>query len=70
MFGAVEIGEALGKDVGEWREQAEQVCKANLERLYSPRRMSFIKCIRVKYKSSDPIGYDVFASSVFDVDAV
>ena len=70
LFGAVEIGNALGKDVEEWRQQAEQVREAILERLYSPRRRSFIKCIRVKYKSSDPIGYDAYASSVIDVDAV
>ena len=70
LFGAVEIGEALGKDVEDWRHQAEQVRRAILESLYSPRRRSFIKCIRVKYKSSDPIGYDAFASSVIDVDAV
>ena len=70
LFGAVEIGKALGKDVEEWRLQAEQVKEAILERLYSPRRRSFIKCIRVKYKSSDPIGYDAYASVVIDVDAV
>ncbi|MCG7850499.1 MAG: glucoamylase [ANME-2 cluster archaeon] len=70
LFGAVEIGKALGKDMEEWRRQAEQVREAILERLYSPRRRSFIKCIRVKYKSSDPIGYDAYASSVIDVDAV
>ena len=70
LFGAVEIGEALGKDVDEWKQQAQQIKLAILERLYSPRRRSFIKCIRVKYKSSEPIGYDAFASSVIDVDAV
>lgn len=70
LFGAVEIGEALGKDVDEWKQQAQQIRLAILERLYSPRRRSFIKCIRVKYKSSEPIGYDAFASSVIDVDAV
>ncbi|WP_305065567.1 hypothetical protein [Methanococcoides sp.] len=35
-----------------------------------PRRQSFIKCIRVKEKNSNPIGYDAFASSVIDVDVV
>ncbi|MCK4937341.1 MAG: glycoside hydrolase family 15 protein [Methanosarcinales archaeon] len=70
LFGAVKIGEALGKDVEEWRLHAEQVKEAILERLYSPRRRSFIKCIRVKYKSSEPIGYDAYASSVIDIDAV
>lgn len=70
LFGAAEMGKAIGKDVEAWRQEGEQVRQAILERLYSPRRRSFIKCIRVKYKSSDPIGYDAFASSVIDVDAV
>ena len=70
IFAAVKMGEALGKDVSEWQVEAEKIKEAILTRMYSPRRRSFIKCIRVKEKSSNPIGYDAFASSVIDVDAV
>ncbi|WP_245526258.1 glycoside hydrolase family 15 protein [Methanohalophilus mahii] len=67
---AVKMGEALGKDVSNWKEEGGKIRNAIMTRLYTPRRRSFIKCIRVKDKSSNPIGYDAFASSVIDVDAV
>ncbi len=67
---AVKMGAALGKDVTTWEMEAEKIKEAILTRMYSPRRRSFIKCIRVKEKSSNPIGYDAFASSVIDVDVV
>ncbi|NPE30484.1 glucoamylase [Methanococcoides sp. SA1] len=67
---AVKMGGALGKDVITWEMEAEKIKEAILTRMYSPRRRSFIKCIRVKEKSSNPIGYDAFASSVIDVDVV
>ncbi|AEH61209.1 glucoamylase and related glycosyl hydrolase [Methanosalsum zhilinae DSM 4017] len=70
IFAAVEMGEAIGKDVSGWHDEAEKIKDAILTRLYSPRRRSFIKCIRVKDKSSKPIGYDSFASNVIDVDVV
>ncbi|AKB85433.1 hypothetical protein MCMEM_1380 [Methanococcoides methylutens MM1] len=67
---AVKMGEALEEDVDTWKAEAEKIREAILTRMYSPRRRSFIKCIRVKEKSSNPIGYDAFASSVIDVDVV
>ena len=67
---AVKMGKALGKDVTTWEMEAEKIKEAILTRMYSPRRRSFIKCIRVKEKNSNPIGYDAFASSVIDVDVV
>lgn len=67
---AIKMGEALGEDVATWKAEAEKIREAILTRMYSPRRRSFIKCIRVKEKSSNPIGYDAFASSVIDVDVV
>ncbi|NPE27866.1 glucoamylase [Methanococcoides sp. SA1] len=67
---AVKMGEALGKDVSTWEMEAQKIKEAILTRMYSPRRRSFIKCIRVKEKNSNPIGYDAFASSVIDVDVV
>lgn len=67
---AVKMGAALGKDVTTWEMEAEKIKEAILTRMYSPRRRSFIKCIRVKEKNSNPIGYDAFASSVIDVDVV
>jgi len=38
--------------------------------LWSPRRRSFIKNIRIKDKHSNPLGYDPYSSVVTDVDAV
>lgn len=70
IFAAVKMGQAIDKDVSKWESEAEIIKEAILTRMYSPRRRSFIKCIRVKDKSSNPIGYDAFASSVIDVDAV
>lgn len=70
IFAAVKMGQAVGKDVSKWESEAETIKDAILTRMYSPRRRSFIKCIRVKDKSSNPIGYDAFASSVIDVDVV
>ncbi len=70
MLAAVKMGKAIDKDVSLWEEEAEKVRHAILTRMYSPRRRSFIKCIRVKEKSSNPIGYDAFASTVIDIDAV
>lgn len=70
MIEAVKMGKAVGKDVSQWETEAEKVKEAILTRMYSPRRRSFIKCIRVKDKNSNPIGYDAFASSVIDVDVV
>ncbi len=70
IFAAVKMGQAIDKDVSKWETEAETIKDAILTRMYSPRRRSFIKCIRVKDKSSNPIGYDAFASSVIDVDAV
>ena len=70
IFAAVKMGQAIGKDVTKWESEAEIIKNAILTRMYSPRRRSFIKCIRVKDKSSNPIGYDAFASAVIDVDAV
>ncbi|MEL4304294.1 glycoside hydrolase family 15 protein [Methanococcoides sp. LMO-2] len=67
---AVKMGQALEEDVATWEAEAEKIREAILTRMYSPRRRSFIKCIRVKEKSSNPIGYDAFASSVIDVDVV
>ncbi|WP_440951625.1 glycoside hydrolase family 15 protein [Methanococcoides sp. FTZ1] len=67
---AVNMGEALEEDVDIWKTEAGKIREAILTRMYSPRRRSFIKCIRVKEKSSNPIGYDAFASSVIDVDVV
>ena len=70
IIAAVKMGHAIDKDVSRWESEAEIIKEAILTRMYSPRRRSFIKCIRVKDKSSNPIGYDAFASSVIDVDAV
>lgn len=70
IFAAVKMGLAIDKDMSKWESEAETIKDAILTRMYSPRRRSFIKCIRVKDKSSNPIGYDAFASSVIDVDAV
>ncbi|MGP8321728.1 MAG: glucoamylase [Methanosarcinaceae archaeon] len=70
IIAAVKMGHALDKDVSVWESEAEIVKNAILTRMYSPRRRSFIKCIRVKDKNSNPIGYDAYASSVIDVDAV
>lgn len=70
IFEAIKMGEALDKETSDWKIEAEKIKEAIMTRLYSPRRRSFIKCIRVKDKSSNPIGYDAFASSVIDVDAV
>lgn len=67
---AVKMGAALGKDVTTWEMEAEKIKEAILTRMYSPRRRTFIKCIRVKEKNSNPIGYDAFASTVIDVDVV
>ncbi len=69
IYAAVSMGKVLGKDVSEWEEQADIIKESILTRLYSPRRRSFIKCIRVKDKNSKPIGYDPFASTVLDIDA-
>ncbi len=70
IFAAVQMGQAIDKDMSRWESEAEIIKEAILTRMYSPRRRSFIKCIRVKDKSSNPIGYDAFASAVIDVDAV
>ncbi|HJH30025.1 MAG TPA: glucoamylase [Methanosarcinaceae archaeon] len=70
IFAAVKMGQAIDKDVSKWESEAETIKNAILTRMYSPRRRSFIKCIRVKDKKSNPIGYDAFASSVIDVDVV
>lgn len=70
IFAAVKMGRALGKDVSQWEEEANKIRDSIMTKLYSARRRSFIKCIRVKDKNSNPIGYDAFASSVIDVDAV
>lgn len=70
ILAAVKMGHALGKDVSRWKSEAETLKNAILTRMYSPRRRSFIKCIRVKDKNSNPIGYDAYASAVIDVDVV
>lgn len=70
MIAAVKMGHAIGKDVSDWEVEAEKVRQSIMTRLYSPRRRSFIKCIRVKDRNSKPIGYDAFASTVIDVDVV
>lgn len=70
IFAAVKMGQAIDKDMSKWESEAETIKEAILTRMYSPRRRSFIKCIRVKDKKSNPIGYDAFASSVIDVDVV
>ncbi|MBN2109592.1 MAG: glucoamylase, partial [Methanosarcinaceae archaeon] len=70
IYAAVKMGKALVKDVSEWEEEADIIKDSILTRLFSPRRRSFIKCIRVKDKNSKPIGYDPFASTVLDIDAV
>lgn len=70
IFAAVKMGKALGKDVSIWEEEANKIRDSIMTKLYSARRRSFIKCIRVKDRTSNPIGYDAFASSVIDVDAV
>lgn len=70
IIAAVKMGETIGKDVSEWKKEAEKLKESILNRLYSPRRRSFVKCIRVKNKNSNPIGYDSYASVVIDVDAV
>lgn len=70
LFSAISIGEALGRQVSNWKKEAEELKNAILTRMYSPRRRSFIKCIRVKDKNSNPIGCDAFASSVNDIDVV
>jgi GH15 family glucan-1,4-alpha-glucosidase len=67
---AIKMGESIGKDVSAWKEEAEKLKESILNRLYSPRRRSFVKCIRVKDKNSNPIGYDSYASVVIDVDVV
>lgn len=70
IMSAIKMGESIGKDVSAWKEEAEKLKESILNRLYSPRRRSFVKCIRVKDKNSNPIGYDSYASVVIDVDAV
>jgi GH15 family glucan-1,4-alpha-glucosidase len=70
IMSAIKMGESIGKDVSAWKEEAEKLKESILNRLYSPRRRSFVKCIRVKDKNSNPIGYDSYASVVIDVDVV
>ncbi|HEC56427.1 MAG TPA: glucoamylase [Candidatus Syntrophoarchaeum butanivorans] len=67
---AVKIGEAIGEDVDNWKEEAEKIRASIFKRLYSPRLRSFIKTIRIRDRHSEPLGYDPFASTVTDPDAV
>jgi GH15 family glucan-1,4-alpha-glucosidase len=69
LIEAAKMGKALGKDVEEWETQAEQIRRSILQRLYSPKRRAFIKTIRIKEKASKPLGYDPFASVIYDPDA-
>lgn len=68
LLEAVKMGQHLGKDVGDWARQAELVKQSILQRLYSPRRRTFVKAIRIKEKGSKPLGYDPFASVIFEPD--
>ncbi len=70
ILAAVRMGRSIGKKVDTWKVEAEKIKESIITRLYSSRRRSFIKCIRVKDRYSKPIGYDAFASVVIDVDVV
>ena len=67
---AIKLGESIGKDVSVWKDEVEKLRESILTRLWNPRIRSFIKNIRIRHKDSDPLGYDEFASVVYDVDAV
>ncbi len=69
LIEAVKMGNALGKDVKRWDLEAELIRRNILTRLYSPRKRTFIKNIRIKEMGSRPLGYDPYASTVGDPDA-
>jgi len=69
LIEATKMGVVLGKDVAQWAHEAELIKRNILLRLYSPRRRTFIKNIRIKEMGSKPLGYDPYASTVSDTDA-
>jgi GH15 family glucan-1,4-alpha-glucosidase len=69
LFEAVKIGRSLGKDVEDWEHEALKIKQNILKRLYSPRKRTFIKTIRIKEKGSKPLGHDPFASVTDEPDA-
>jgi len=69
LLEAVKMGQALGKDVKDWALEAELIKKNLLSRLYSPRKRTFIKNIRIKEMASRPLGYDPYSSVVVEPDA-
>ncbi|MGC9515018.1 glucoamylase [Methanocrinis sp.] len=69
LIQAVKMGRVLGMDVARWNREALKIRGNILTRLYSPRRRTFIKNIRIKEMASKPLGYDPYASTVVDPDA-
>ncbi|MHC1632124.1 MAG: glycoside hydrolase family 15 protein [Methanotrichaceae archaeon] len=68
LLEAVKIGRAMGKDVKQWALEAEQIKNNILLRIYSPRKRTFIKNIRIKEMASKPLGYDPYSSIIDDPD--
>ena len=65
----VEVAKTLGYRVPELSVEASKVREAIGTALWSARRRSFIKNIRIKDRHSNPLGYDPYSSVVTDVDA-
>ena len=69
LSAAVKMGRSLGKDVDEWAKEAINLNINIMKRLYSRRKRTFIKNIRIKEKGSRPLGHDPYASVTDDPDA-
>lgn len=64
------MAKAMRRKASEAGKAARRIKGALGRALWSPRRRSFIKNIRIKDRHSDPLGYDPYSSVVTDVDAV
>jgi len=68
LFEVAKMGKSLGKKVAKTEKLAKRVKSGIETALWSPRRHSFIKNIRIKDKHSNPLGYDPYSSVVTDPD--
>jgi len=65
-----DISKVISKKMPEVEKAAKEVAAGINNALWSEKRQSFLKNIRIKDKDSQPLGYDPYSSVVADVDAV
>lgn len=70
LFATAKLAKSMRRKGNGVGKAAKRVKLAISKSLWSPRRKSFIKNIRIKDRHSNPLGYDPYSSVVTDVDAV